>query len=451
MEENKNRFRHVYIVSLLLSCVLISGMGLYYLPDSELGYTEIPALAAVAINNLEQQHAEEDQGMIDIDALKKTGDEEDTEEAAPEGEEVETEEEDDRMALIDEAIERMKENAGVKPSTGERPPKTGKYPHVSDSEARTEGDDYEEEEYKFTSVGANYFYDALFIGDSREQGFGMYSQLDKITVYAERGYHIYTASTRPVVDTPFGKITLTDALALSQHQYKKVYIMFGINELAGGSNQDLSPYFYNLIDYIKLMQPGSVIYLQSIIHVTANTAKNRPALSNERIDKTNEMLKKVAADEKIVYLDLNEIFTDEDGALFADAAGDGIHLNSDYILKWRDYLMTHAIVNKNTNSSRRTRRESEDGDDVSSADDIETEKEDPYSASKYNGLYDPDMEYGDYDEDGYPFVKLNEAQQQLRDQLDKYYRSLAEQQDATELSSETNTTEETTDQPEGAW
>ncbi len=118
-----------------------------------------------------------------------------------------------------------------------------------------------------------------------------------------------------------------------------------------------------------------------MLHVTASTASKRPVLSNDKIDHQNELLKEVAKNEKIVFLDLNEVMTDENGALFSDAASDGIHLKSAYILKWKNYLMSHAVS----------------------------------AADALDSLENDDM----------PYIDLTPQQQLLKDQLDAYYGNAA--------------------------
>ncbi len=172
----------------------------------------------------------------------------------------------------------------------------------------------------------------------------MYSQLENITVYAEKGIQIYKAATKAFINTPEGKITIAQALEQNQGQFKKVYIMFGLNEMGWGDDETLDQYYYNLIDYIKQTQPDAVIFLQSIIHVTTAKAASNPVFSNDSIDARNERLKEIAAKEHIYYLDLNEIFTDENNGLISDATTDGVHLKSQYILLWKEYLMAHGII-----------------------------------------------------------------------------------------------------------
>ncbi len=340
--------RHLYMALLIASCLGMSITGLVMLSDSGEEYGEQPALAAIAINQIEQNMAE---------PLPEVEEEEDEEEGEEEEDFSEFESEDDfdseafdaGMEQIDEAIRQMKDRKLGRKPAGDRPDKAGRYPHVQESDMPVEEGDQTPEDptqYDFIEVGDDYFDDALFIGDSRQQGFGLYSGMDNITVYADRGYQIYDTSTKAVIDSPAGKLTVYDALAVNQHKFKKVYIMFGVNELTGGASHDvMTKYYYSLIDEVKRMEPDAIIYLEGVFHVTKELSDNRPNISNTRINEKNEIMKKVAADKGIVFLDLNEIpeFNNEDGALVPEATSDGIHLNSDYISVLKDYIYSHAV------------------------------------------------------------------------------------------------------------
>jgi len=343
--------RHLYMTLLILSCLGMSITGLVLMPDSGEEYGDQPALAATAINQLEQNFAQP------LPEIEEEEDEEEVEipeylEEMPESS-FDSETFDAQMEQIDEAIQQMKEKRGQRTADGSRPDKAGRYPQVPDagsepvSETVTSPED--PTQYDFIEVGDDYFNDALFIGDSRQQGFGLYSGMDNITVYADRGYQIYDTSTKAVIDSPAGKLTVYDALAVNQHKFKKVYIMFGVNEMTGGASHDvMTKYYYSLIHEVKRMQPDAIIYLEGVFHVTKELSDNRPNISNTRINEKNEILKNVAKDEGIVFLDLNEIpeFTDENGALVPEATDDGIHLHNGYISLIKDYLYKHAVEYK---------------------------------------------------------------------------------------------------------
>mgnify|MGYP000402318129 CR=1 FL=1 len=65
--------------------------------------------------------------------------------------------------------------------------------------------------------------------------------------------------------------------------------------------------------------------------------------NNPRINRLNEKLAALADGKDIFYIDINEVFDDENGNLRADASGDSTHVYAKYDLDWCDWLCTKAI------------------------------------------------------------------------------------------------------------
>lgn len=333
------------MVLLILSCTAVSVTGAFVLPYCNETYTEIPALAGAAIHEMKNMLADqEEEGAFFEVSSKETDPEEeslkDTSSSEKKSSSKKKKKSSSKKKKSSSSKKKKSSSSKKKKSSSSKKKKSSSSKKKKSSSERKE--DYLNPDWKL--VDEDYFGDACFIGDSRELGFGMYSQLDNITVYAEKGIQIYKAATKAFISTPEGKITIAQALEQNRGRFGKVYIMFGLNEMGWGDDETLDEYYYNLIDYIKQTQPDAVIYLQSIIHVTSAKAASNPVFSNESIDERNEHLKEIAKKEHIYYLDLNEIFTDENNGLIADSTTDGVHLKSQYILLWKEYLMAHAIV-----------------------------------------------------------------------------------------------------------
>ncbi len=192
------------------------------------------------------------------------------------------------------------------------------------------------------SADDSYFNDACFIGDSRVKGFGMYSGLTS-TFYAATGYQVYEVFEKKIVPTVYGKMTVPEALN-GGIQYKKIYLMFGLNEMGWGNDDMFAQEYYKLIDMIKQEQPDAIIYVQQIIHVTREKSDSSPMYSNAAIDYRNEKLREIAENEHVHYLQLNEVFTDENDALPDEYTADGIHIKSAYMQIWKDYLKSHTAT-----------------------------------------------------------------------------------------------------------
>ena len=176
---------------------------------------------------------------------------------------------------------------------------------------------------QFTTVATSYFDDALFIGDSRTVGIAEYGSLKTATYFA------------------VGTVTLPQLL--SQKTFGKVYIMLGINEL-GNDLDDITAKFSSLIDTVRAAQPDAIIFVEANLHVGPSRSSTDATFNNPRIDKLNEKLAALADGKTIFYIDINELFDDENGNLRADASGDSTHVYAKYDLDWCDWLCTKAIV-----------------------------------------------------------------------------------------------------------
>lgn len=194
-------------------------------------------------------------------------------------------------------------------------------------------------ELTFETVDESYFDDALFIGDSRTDGLRLYSPFDGATYYHKTSLSIYTVmDSEEVCDDCYGIRQL-----LQNRTYGKIYIMFGINEAYSDKETFVSKY-ESVIDEIRGYQPDAIIYIQSIMYVTAQKMANDPGFSNDGLRAKNEGLKAMANGKDIFYLEINEAINDGAGNLPSDYTNDGVHMKPQYYSLWSDYLLQHAIV-----------------------------------------------------------------------------------------------------------
>lgn len=176
-----------------------------------------------------------------------------------------------------------------------------------------------------------------FIGDSRTQGFLMYTGLKDVVDYTYIGLMVDTAVTKEFVKASGGKkVTILEDIKTKD--IDTVYIMLGINELGWSYSQVFVKYYGNLIDEIRKVKPNYKIYLQSIIPVTKEKSDSDDIYNNNNIRKYNELIKKLAQDKNVIYLDVASYLADSSGNLPSSASTDGVHVNKEYCLKWYEYL-----------------------------------------------------------------------------------------------------------------
>ena len=197
---------------------------------------------------------------------------------------------------------------------------------------------------KSEEVMDDFFNDAVFIGDSRTEGFILYNGLSNVTSLTAKGLMVDTAFTRPAINMNGEKLTVMKAL--SKIKFNKVYIMLGINELGWAYSDIFIKKYAEIVDYIKEINNDAQIYIQSILPVSYEKSSSDKIYNNKNINNYNELIKEMTEDKQIYYLDVAEAIKDDDGNLPEDASLDGIHLKKEYCQKWYEYLKTHTIQSK---------------------------------------------------------------------------------------------------------
>ncbi len=190
-------------------------------------------------------------------------------------------------------------------------------------------------------VDDSYFDDAVFIGDSRMEGFRNASGITSGTFFTSVGMSLSSMAGDAIISD--GSSNITVAAALSGGYYRKIYIMCGANDLG---EYDWDNFRENLISVtarFRELQPDAIMYLCSCIYVEEDKVTTGYYVNNENVDKLNSILLEVCEEEGYYYLDLNEALSNGYGSLIEGASADGIHLNESYCKMMLDYLKTHYI------------------------------------------------------------------------------------------------------------
>lgn len=193
----------------------------------------------------------------------------------------------------------------------------------------------------FTTVDESYFMDALFIGDSRLQGFGMWSGLPA-TFYCATGFSLFKYETTNVVQTENGKVPIFDALPYDA--FTKIYIKVGLNEMGWDNEVQFEAKYAELIARLREYEPRAIIYVHGVLPVTAAKSASDKSHNNPNVLARNERLQAFAAEQKAYYIDAGPALSDESGNLRPEMTSDGIHLSAPYMKLWKQYLCEHAVV-----------------------------------------------------------------------------------------------------------
>jgi len=192
-----------------------------------------------------------------------------------------------------------------------------------------------------TSVEDSYFSDVLMIGDARVAGFPLFGYLPKADCLASEGI-----SVDKIKDYNFdvNGISRTLREQLASKPYKAIYIQVGLNELGWENNAAFYKSYSELVEIIKNAAPGASIYLQGIIPITSGKSGSPSYLTNEKIAESNSLIKQIAEEKKVYYLDVTEGMSNGTGVLLSGyAASNGLSLTREGYNKWIEYLKTHVV------------------------------------------------------------------------------------------------------------
>ena len=197
----------------------------------------------------------------------------------------------------------------------------------------------EDEEAEKELEPEEFFQDTLFIGDSRTMGLAEYADIGGAVVFANTGmniYRLYSLKNAVHDQEPY----LEDILA--EKQYRKIYLMLGINELGYDAEQTVKRYEEEVLKLSEL-QPEAKIVLEANLHVTKERSERDAIFNNENIDRINENIRQIAEKHGFSYIDVNEIFDDETGGLNPECTHDEVHVLGKYYQQWADWIRENGI------------------------------------------------------------------------------------------------------------
>lgn len=191
-------------------------------------------------------------------------------------------------------------------------------------------------------VDDSYFDSVIFVGDSRTDGFRLYSGLERGTYFCVTGETVASATDLQNWKTETGKkISLADAVA--QTACDKIYLMLGVNELGWNGTDIFREHAENLLQRLKADHPEAEIVIQSLLPVSAEQDAKGTYVNNRRILAYNQVWMELAEENGCDYVNIAEAVTGEDGCLPAEMSFDGVHLNRAGCHAWLDYLRTHSV------------------------------------------------------------------------------------------------------------
>lgn len=188
----------------------------------------------------------------------------------------------------------------------------------------------------------SYFAGAAFLGDSRTDGFRLYSGLKEGTYFVSTGATVESVFTK-AVKTDAGEMPLLDAMAVMEPEPERIYVMLGVNELGWVDSNDYYTQYGLVIDRLRQDHPDAEVILQTNMPVTRAQEAKKTYVCNSRIAVYNDIIRTLAGEKNCPLVDTASAVADEEGFLRTEWSSDGVHLNTKGCKVWLEYLRTHAV------------------------------------------------------------------------------------------------------------
>ena len=132
---------------------------------------------------------------------------------------------------------------------------------------------------------------------------------------------------------------------LTKSKPQKIFIMIGINDLLSNVETNIVlDNYQKIIQTIKTDSPKTKIYIESILPMNFEIDKTKRPITNQNIADFNNKLKDFSDNSTIFYIDLYSKFLDSSNQLDKQYTLDGIHLNGQGYLVWKNEISKY--INK---------------------------------------------------------------------------------------------------------
>lgn len=198
-------------------------------------------------------------------------------------------------------------------------------------------------------VDDTYFADAVFIGDSRMEGFRNQSGITQGQFLTGVGMNVSNIFTQQYIHLYNEQITVYQALINTN--YTKVYVMLGTNDLGEPDFNDFKENYRTCLREMKKLLPdGVIMYVLSVPFVEEAKVEDSTYVNNQNITAVNEKILELCEEEGYYYININEVLSDGNNSLIEGASSDGVHMYDTYCKIWLDYLKTHYVSEETANS-----------------------------------------------------------------------------------------------------
>lgn len=193
-----------------------------------------------------------------------------------------------------------------------------------------------------TRQSESYLDKIAFVGDSRTVAMSLFG-VPQTSIYALEGLTHESAMYEECVRVSDQNIT-TIADAVMMNSPEIMIINFGINGIAWMDEENFMQGYDTFVKSLVSASPSSIVVIEAIMPVTFTYSSSENGITNEKIERYNELLYDYAKKNGYYYLDTDSVLKDENNDLFDSFSGDGLHYNEKAYKVIIDYILTHAII-----------------------------------------------------------------------------------------------------------
>ena len=127
---------------------------------------------------------------------------------------------------------------------------------------------------------------------------------------------------------------------ITKGQPAMVFLMIGVNDMGAGVPADtIAKNIRTIVQRIKTESPRTKVYLQSVLPTSDYYGMFNGHTSRwQQVAGINELLKAVAKEEAVTYIDLYSHFATKEGKMNPQYSNDGLHINGEGYKLWRQVI-----------------------------------------------------------------------------------------------------------------
>lgn len=127
---------------------------------------------------------------------------------------------------------------------------------------------------------------------------------------------------------------------ITKGQPAMVFLMIGINDLGRGGHPDtIALKTRHIVERIKTESPHTQVFVQSVLPTNDFYGLFSGHTSRwQEVAEINELLKVMANEEEVTYIDLYSHFATEEGKMNLQYSNDGLHINGEGYKLWHDVI-----------------------------------------------------------------------------------------------------------------